>query len=116
VSVLNLMIVLVTPPVIAGVFSRRSNEGLPGFCLRWAGTAGVTMIIWAAVHLWFFALADLINVAVAIAAWWLSRRRRRRRVPREYGVKSRALVAALIRRAREAAVPRRVLRPVPEGT
>jgi hypothetical protein len=51
---------------------------------------------------------------VAIGAWlWWRGRRGRRRVPRAYGAKSRALVAALAAKAREAARPRPVRRPVP---
>jgi len=51
---------------------------------------------------------------VAIGAWlWRRGRRGRRRAPRAYGAKSRALVAALVARARDASTPRPVLRPVP---
>jgi hypothetical protein len=53
-------------------------------------------------------------VQVAIGAWlWRRGRRGRKRAPRAYGAKSRALVAALVTKAREAAKPRPVLRPVP---
>jgi hypothetical protein len=56
------------------------------------------------------------NVAgVIICGWLLWRNRRRKRAPRAYGAKSRALIAGLVRRAREAARPRPVLRPVPQG-
>ena len=44
--------------------------------------------------------------------WW---RRNRKRSPRSYGAKARALLAALVRKAREAAKPRPVLRPAPGG-
>jgi hypothetical protein len=78
-------------------------------------TAGIAETVIALVSgQWPVMLAALAGTAVAVVAWWLSRRRRRR-VPRAYGTKSKALVAALVRRAREAAVPRPVLRPVPEG-
>lgn len=57
------------------------------------------------------------NIAVAgLAAWMLWRsRRRRKRAPRAYGAKSRARVAALVRKTREAARPRPVRRLVPQG-
>ena len=54
------------------------------------------------------------QLVLGAVLWWRSRRRRRR-APRAYGAKSRALVAALVRKAREAARPRRVLRPAPGG-
>jgi len=59
-----------------------------------------------------------MNAAVAVfVMWdlWRRHRRRRDRAPRTYGAKSRARVAALARKAREAFRPRPVLRPVPGG-
>jgi hypothetical protein len=51
-----------------------------------------------------------------LLAWDLWRRRRnRKRAPRAYGAKSRARLAALARKAREATRPRPVLRPAPGG-
>lgn len=51
---------------------------------------------------------------VAFGAWlWRRGGRGRRRAPRAYGAKSRALVAAVVAKARDAARPRPVLRPVP---
>jgi membrane protein implicated in regulation of membrane protease activity len=52
-------------------------------------------------------------VAAALAAWrWRRNRRRRTGAPRAWGLKSRARVAALAARARDAAMPRPILRPV----
>ena len=46
--------------------------------------------------------------------WWKYwNRRKRKRAAALAGAKSRARVAALVRKAREAGTPRRVLRPVP---
>jgi hypothetical protein len=46
--------------------------------------------------------------------WWRSRKRRKRRSAlAALGAKSRALIAGLVRKARETARPRPVLRPVP---
>jgi membrane protein implicated in regulation of membrane protease activity len=62
-------------------------------------------------------LALAVNVAsgvVAAVLWW-RRGHRRDRAPRAYGAKSRARVAALVAKAREAGCPCRVLRPVPGG-
>lgn len=56
------------------------------------------------------------NVVIAVAAaWMLWRGRRRKRAPRAYGAKSRTRVAALARKAREAARPRPVRRLAPQG-
>ena len=52
------------------------------------------------------------NAGLAAYLWW-RKRKRRKRAPRAYGAKSRALVQALVRRAREQARPRPVLRPLP---
>jgi hypothetical protein len=48
-------------------------------------------------------------------AWWLWRNRKRDRAASLIGEKTRALRDALVRRAREAAKPRPVLRPQPGG-
>jgi hypothetical protein len=55
------------------------------------------------------------GAAQAAIGAWLWRRGRRRRAPRAWGAKSRALAARLAAKAREAARPRPVLRPVPGG-
>jgi hypothetical protein len=56
------------------------------------------------------------SLSVVLAAWRLWRNRRKRdRAPRAFGAKSRARVAALVRKARETAKPRPALRPVPGG-
>jgi hypothetical protein len=47
--------------------------------------------------------------------WWWNRPRKRKRAGALAGAKSRARIAALVRKARQAATPRPVLRPVPEG-
>ena len=63
------------------------------------------------------ALLDGVFGAVWAWLWWSEWRKRKRRDPaaRQFGARSRLLVAALVTRAREAAQPRRVLRPVPGG-
>jgi hypothetical protein len=55
-------------------------------------------------------------VNLLIGVWlWQRNRRKRKRAPRFYGLKSRALVAAVVRRAREAGRFRPPLRPVLGG-
>lgn len=62
-------------------------------------------------------LAAVSGVMAAWCAWdwWRNRRKGRRRAARLAGYKARAALARLAQRAREAARPRPVLRPVPQG-
>ena len=82
----------------------------------WAAGFGMWALSFALDGQWplapFFGFMAAGNLAI-----WLGRRhsRRRRRTLRELGAKSRARLAALVRRAREAAKPRPVLRPQPGG-
>lgn len=103
------------PPFFAGV-------------LRTAGLRFAARFVWTAASAAFLvinviygaALHDLLPAAIsaayltgALAFWWW--RRRRDRMKAALGAKSRALRDALVRRAREAARPRPVLRPSPGG-
>lgn len=55
--------------------------------------------------------------AIIMGFWrWRNWRKRRKRTLALAGAKSRARLAKLVRRAREAATPRPVLQPVPRGT
>jgi membrane protein implicated in regulation of membrane protease activity len=63
---------------------------------------------------WQWSILNFATAAVVAWLWW-RRRKRRRRARDAIGAKSRALRDALVRRAREAAKPRPVLRPVPGG-
>lgn len=58
----------------------------------------------------------ICGIAALIAAceWW-RKRRGRKRAPRSYGYKAKASIAALARKAREAAWPRPVPRLAPGG-
>jgi hypothetical protein len=117
VTVLSILIVTAGPPFMSALcflwlpLTRNRDR----FWVSWVVT-GLTEIVIAAIYRqWLVMAAALAGTAIAAILWWLSRRRRKR-APRAYGAKSRALLAALVRRAREAAVPRPVLRPVPEGS
>ncbi len=57
----------------------------------------------------------LALAAGAIALWWWLRRKRRDPAARSFGAKSRARIAALVRKAREVAKPKPSLRPAPGG-
>jgi hypothetical protein len=81
--------------------------------------------------MWMFTAAWSVGVSLILGAWllvatsgaslviagWLywHHRRRRDRAPKLSSAKGRAIIAALVRRAREAAKPHPVLRPVPGG-
>lgn len=89
--------------------------------LRWLGVAAtlvmytVTLVVSVVVGDWFTAVAAAVAVVVIV---WLLRgiwRGRGRRVLRVIGAKSWARLAAVVRKAREAARPRPVLRPAPGG-
>jgi membrane protein implicated in regulation of membrane protease activity len=61
-------------------------------------------------------LAAVFAVLAVLAAWlWWRGDRRKRKGAALIGAKSRALRDAIVRRAREAARPRPVLRPAPGG-
>jgi hypothetical protein len=63
---------------------------------------------------WAGPAGSAASLIVALAIWWW-RRKKRRSVAAMLGAKSRALRDALVRRARQVARPRPVLRPVPGG-
>jgi heme/copper-type cytochrome/quinol oxidase subunit 2 len=62
---------------------------------------------------WLIAAA---NLAVAAVTAWMLWRWRRKRASRAYGAKSRARIAALARKTREAAQPRPIRRLAPQGS
>lgn|GEM_PF-2361773 len=65
---------------------------------------------------WPWAAWDALTVVLAAKFWHDERRKRKRRSAlTAIGAKSKALHDALVRRAREAAQPRPVLRPLPGG-
>jgi 4-hydroxybenzoate polyprenyltransferase len=91
---------------MVGVLWFGANAVLCTAVSAWALTAsqwlgGAWMAFCAAVNAWM--------------AWEHWNRRKRKRAAALAGAKSRARVAALVRKAREAARPRKVLRPVPGG-
>jgi hypothetical protein len=60
-------------------------------------------------------LAGLNALFAVVQAWlWRNDRRKRKRTLAALGNKARALIASMVKRAREAAKPRPVLRPLPQ--
>lgn len=90
---------------------RRQDWGIPWI---WFCAAMGTLIPDLVAACWPAVAVSLPQVLLAL--WWFRRRRKgRRKAAALLGAKSRALRDALVRRAREAARPRPVLRPVPQG-
>lgn len=63
---------------------------------------------------WAGVIAAGVMAIVGAVIWW-HRQKKRRRAAAVLGAKSKALREALVRRARQAARPRPVLRPAPGG-
>lgn len=86
-----------------------------GFIEGWQYSAGggtVVSLVFLRDWPWLTGSAASLLVALAIR-WWRSSKRRR--AAALLGAKSRALRDTIVRRAREAAQPRPVLRPLPGG-
>ena len=81
------------------------------------GIAALAGLIWAlAIHNRALTIWMAVNVALSVGSWiHNNRKRRKKRAHRALGAKSRARVAALVRKARETAKPRPSLRPAPGG-
>ena len=104
------------PPLFASVWwhAFRSRPGPSRFYEAW-GCAGFGGVLTYGVSRQVIPVViSVAQIILAVFLWWLSRRRRRR-APKPAGYKARALIAAIVRKAREAARPRPVLRPVPGG-
>ena len=116
--IFDLLMATAWPPLWGLVWSRFMRLAgapqwwhLPGW---WAASAGVEVAISLSAGLWLPAACAGGNLLVAAVFWWW-RRKKRRSVTVLLGEKSRLLRAALVRRMRESARPRPVLRPVPGG-
>ena len=94
----------------------RSRSSLPNlncgehFVGTWisSGAVGIVVGILNKDAGWFTGSA--VSLVIGLAIWWW-RRKDRKRAAKALGYKSRALLAAVVRRAREAARPRPVLQP-----
>lgn len=115
-SMADLFYALAWPPVLAFVVAavRRACHVPSRVAAGEFWTAGGVGVAVSGVFAGHWAGVVIGAVQVAIGVWlWRRGRRGRRRAPRAYGAKSRALVAVLVAKARDAARPRPVLRPVP---
>jgi len=112
--ILNIALVIVIPPGWSWLCGRLVRRYRANFYQGRIGAAIGDALASAFYQQWLWVLLAAANAGVAIVLWWLSRRRRKR-APRSYGAKSRALVAALVRKARKNARPRPVPRLGPAG-
>ena len=114
----DIMWAAVGPPLFAFGWKGLYRAILPRvpykFTLGWAFGAIATTVAYVAGSEWLPAIICGANAVLAIALWWWNRRRRKRS-PKLAGAKSRARLAAIVRKSREASKPRPVLRPVPGG-
>jgi Flp pilus assembly protein TadB len=111
---IDVLAAIAMPPLygfLCWLVGHRLSHRLSFFCNWICGGVGcaITDIMNG---LWLALIFASANIALAAFLWWLSRRKRKR-AQAALGAKSRALRDALVRRAREAAKPRPVLRPVP---
>ena len=103
---------LALPPSIAWGYAALLRFS---FITSWIGSAvgGVIAGVMGSGVTW--GTVNGVSLAMAVAVWWYRRRKRKDPAARQFGAKSRARIAALVERAREAAKPGPVLRPVPGG-
>lgn len=92
----------------------RRRIPLRDVCGNWVLGSGLQFALWGAFGYWAYASGAGLSAAIALVIWY-RKRRGRKRAGSVLGAKSRALIAALVSRAREAGTPRPVLRPVPGG-
>ena len=107
------------PPGWAYVLNRwimRQRVPSAPFFVGWFCGCGGLLLANSITWDWRIAVCAGASLAAGIAAWLYWRHRGRKdRTASLASAKGRAIIAALVRRAREAAQPRPVLRPVPGG-
>lgn len=106
--------------LIASILGDLAARRSPLFAIWWYGAWAVLSTGLSAVLLaqgqWKWALWMAICAGINGAYWWHHwNRRKRKRAAALVGAKSRARIDAMVRKVRERAAPRRVLRPVPGG-
>jgi hypothetical protein len=83
--------------------------------MAWIYGAGGILLASAIGLTWVWAVIGGVHMAIGVWIWWNLRRKDRKRALEALGAKSLARLAALVRKQREAARPRPVLRPAPGG-
>jgi MFS family permease len=109
--------ILIVCAVIGATVIARYADRNPAFGVWWFGfwtvADAAAAIISAVQREWGWA-AWIAVCAVIMGLWWRNcrKRRKRKRAAAMAGAKSRALIEALVKRVRETARPRPVLKPV----
>ncbi len=115
----NVALDAVWPPLMglayALIRSRYGGDFRGRVYVMWAFAAAWNIGVDLYTAQWLPMACSGANLTLAVWLYW-RHRRKRDRAPRAYGFKSRARIAALAAKAREAARPRPVLRPVPQGS
>ena len=79
------------------------------FVADWIWSASFQVFLWQVSHMTAVAIGSGVSAVIAVLLWWW--RRKPDRAANLIGEKSRARLAAVVRKAREAAQPRPVLQP-----
>lgn len=104
-----------SPPVASFGWHMLLRSSVAAFLGGWLAASAGGIIVGSIERDVYWGSGSAVSCVICVAAWWWRKRRGRKRAPRAYGAKSRALLAALVRKAREAGKPRPSLRPVPGG-
>jgi len=104
--------------ICAAISYARHKPPWKGLGESWAiGAIGVLLgqlPVFGGHFTWLQTLIGSAHLAIGLWLHW-RKRRKRRHAAQLLGAKSRALRDAMVRKVRETARPRRVLRPVPQG-
>jgi hypothetical protein len=117
---MHVIVVVIVLAALAEIALEQVSRRHPLFGAWWYGSWAVICgaLFGYDIAAGYWGWVPVMAASALINAWNCWRhwnRRKRRRAPRALGAKSRARIAALVRKARETARPRRVLRPVPGG-
>lgn len=86
----------------------------PTFVGVWIGSGAGGILIGIVSKDMAWLTGSAVSLVIGVAIWWW-RRKDRKRAAKLAGAKSRARLAAIVRRAREVAQPRPVLKPQRQG-
>jgi hypothetical protein len=111
-GILGDLLILLIGPLWGWVWNRVTRSPWIG---GWLGCAAGCLVGAVASRAWLLAVGAVVSAVIAVILYWWWRRKDRKRAASLIGAKSRALRDALVRRARETAKPRPVLRPQPGG-
>lgn len=122
IDVTDVVFAVTWPPAFSAIMvawdlhrGRGRDYALRWLPLSWLIAAVVVGGDGVAGHDWLVVFIALAQAGIGLWLWWRNRRKDRKRALAALGYKALVAKAALVRKAREAAKPRPVLRPVPGG-